>query len=211
MTLSADWYFDFVSPFSYLQFKTFENLPDHLEIHCIPVLFAGLLNHWGHKGPAEIPTKRTQTYQYCHWHAQQLGIPFTAPPAHPFNPLKVLRLAVVLGAKRDVVSQIFDFIWSEGNDVHTPEGFDALLSRMRLTNADEQISSVNGKNVLRQNTERAIEVGVYGVPTFSIDNQLFWGLDRTAMMLDYLENPSMMQTSDMRRLENIEKAAARIF
>ena len=108
------------------------------------------------------------------------------------------------------MSQIFDFIWAEGNDVHTPEGFDALLSRMRLTNADEQISSVNGKNVLRQNTERAIEVGVYGVPTFSIDNQLFWGLDRTAMMLDYLENPSMMQTSDMQRLENIEKVVERV-
>ncbi len=47
------WYFDFVSPYSYLQFEAYPELMRTTELR--PVLFAGLLNHWGGKGPAEVP------------------------------------------------------------------------------------------------------------------------------------------------------------
>ena len=59
--MHADWYFDFVSPFAYLQLMDFKRLPDSLGIRYRPVLFAGLLGHWGQKGPAEIPDKRRRT------------------------------------------------------------------------------------------------------------------------------------------------------
>lgn len=59
---AADWYFDFVSPFAYLQLARLERLPPDLEITFRPVLFAGLLEHWRHRGPAEIPAKRVHTY-----------------------------------------------------------------------------------------------------------------------------------------------------
>ena len=85
---AADWYFDFLSPFSYLQLVQFDRLPPDLEITYRPVLFAGLLGHWEHKGPAEIPAKRVHTYRWCHWYAARHGIPFRMPPAHPFNPLR---------------------------------------------------------------------------------------------------------------------------
>ena len=98
MGRQVDWYFDFISPFAYLQFKHFHRLPDDLEVTLHPLLFAGLLNHWEHKGPAEIPAKRTQTYQFTHWHAEQLGVPFRTPPAHPFNPLPALRLAACISS-----------------------------------------------------------------------------------------------------------------
>ena len=133
MTHSAEWYFDFISPFSYLQFKHFGRLPDTLEIRLVPVLFAGLLNHWGQKGPAEIPAKRIEMYRYCHWCAQQHGIPFKTPPAHPFNPLKVLRLAIALNANHNAVAVIFDHIWGDGKDIHTNLGFQALASNLGLS------------------------------------------------------------------------------
>jgi len=58
------WYFDFVSPYSYLQFEAYPELMQTAELR--PVLFAGLLNHWGGKGPAEIPAKRLQAYRYTY-------------------------------------------------------------------------------------------------------------------------------------------------
>ena len=83
----AAWYFDFISPFSYLQLGRFQDLPQDLEIALKPVVFSALLKHWGHMGPAEIPPKRQFVYRFFRWQAIQRGMPFTMPPVHPFNPL----------------------------------------------------------------------------------------------------------------------------
>ena len=209
MTRSAEWYFDFISPFSYLQFKNFQRLPDSLEVRLVPVLFAGLLNHWGQKGPAEIPTKRVEMYRYCHWCAQQNDIPFKTPPAHPFNPLKVLRLAIALNADHNAIAVIFDHIWGKGNDIHTDHGFQILASSLGVSNAENLVSSDTIKQTLRDNTERAVATGVYGIPTFVINDVLFWGFDRTDMLLEYLKDPTLLQTSEMQRLTAVPSAAER--
>ena len=180
-----------------------------MEVRLIPVLFAGLLNHWGHKGPAEIPAKRIEMYRYYHWYAEHLGIRFRTPPAHPFNPLKVLRLAIALDVNQRTVEEIFDFIWGEGNDIHSQEGFNALSSRLKVDNAENLISLTTIKKALRDNTEQAVALGVFGVPTFVIESRIFWGFDRTDMMLEYLDNPTIMQTPEMNRLANVPKAAGR--
>ena len=91
---SADWYFDFVSPFAYLQSEQLPTLAPRLAVRYRPVLFAGLLEAAGQKGPAEIATKRAFTYRFVVWQAKRLGIPLKFPPAHPFNPLPFLRLAL---------------------------------------------------------------------------------------------------------------------
>ena len=88
---TIDWYFDFISPYAWFAFLRLDELPADVDLRMKPVLFAGLLNHWGQKGPAEIPAKRIWTYRSCAWTAQSLGIPFQAPAAHPFNPLPYLR------------------------------------------------------------------------------------------------------------------------
>ena len=209
MTRSAEWYFDFISPFSYLQFKNFQRLPDSLEVRLVPVLFAGLLNHWGQKGPAEIPAKRVEMYRYCHWCAQQNDIPFKTPPAHPFNPLKVLRLAIALNADHNAIAVIFDHIWGKGNDIHTDHGFQILASSLGVSNAENLVSSDTIKQTLRDNTERAVATGVYGIPTFVINDVLFWGFDRTDMLLEYLKDPTLLQTSEMQRLTAVPSAAER--
>ena len=73
------WYFDFVSPFSYLCLARLGELPQEVEIDFRPVLFAGLLQHFGQKGPAEIDAKRRWTYRWCQWSAQRLGLAFRFP------------------------------------------------------------------------------------------------------------------------------------
>ena len=106
------WYFDFISPYSWLQFAAYPELVAAAELR--PVLFAGLLAHWGSKGPAELPTKRTQTYRQTYWIARRRGIDMRYPPAHPFNPIPALRLAIALDSRYAAVKAIFEFVWKEG-------------------------------------------------------------------------------------------------
>ena len=67
---NADWYFDFVSPFSYLQCEQLPTLERSIRVRYRPVLFAGLLKAYAHKGPAEIPAKRRFTYRHVVWQAR---------------------------------------------------------------------------------------------------------------------------------------------
>ncbi|HUQ73963.1 MAG TPA: DsbA family protein, partial [Burkholderiales bacterium] len=122
-TPSVDWYFDFVSPYSYIALHRLREL-SHPVIYK-PVLFAGLLNHWGQKGPAEIPAKRRWTYRWCTWWAKELGIPFRFPAEHPFNPLHHLRLALACGSRPEAVKRIFESIWMSGGNANDPARFSA--------------------------------------------------------------------------------------
>ena len=204
---TANWYFDFISPYAYLQFKHFDRLPSDLEVTLHPVLFAGLLGHWGHKGPAEIPQKRLQTYRYADWYARRLGVPFRTPPAHPFNPLKALRLAIALNASQEVIATIFDYIWGEGGDAYSEEGFARLTARLNVEDGAALIAQAEVKATLRMNTEQAIARGVYGVPTFIVGEELFWGFDLTEMMLEYLRDPGLLESPEMMRLASLPAAA----
>ncbi len=206
---AADWYFDFLSPFSYLQLAEFDRLPPDLEVTYRPVLFAGLLGHWEHKGPAEIPAKRVQTYRWCHWYAARHDIPFRMPPAHPFNPLRPLRLAVAQGAEPQLIRAIFDAIWAEGRDPSDDEEWQVLTARLGIADADEAIARPEVKEALRRGTEEAAERGVFGIPTFVIGDELFWGLDTTDLVLDYLNDPNMLKTGEYARISDLPIAQAR--
>ena len=201
------WYFDFISPYSYLQFEAYPELMRSAELR--PLLFAGLLNHWGGKGPAEIPAKRVQTYRYTYWQAGQHGIAMTYPPAHPFNSIPVLRLALALDCRMDAVKAIFEFIWKEGRSV--ADEWPALAERLGLgaEAANALIAQQRVKDDLAANGRQGIERGVYGVPTFDTGTELFWGLDATDMLLDYLEDPGVLDDPEMRRISNLPVGAAR--
>src|ERR1700730_15510067 len=112
----ADWYFDFVSPFAYIGLLRLGHFAGQLDLRYRPVLFAGLLDHWEQKGPAEIPAKRAWTYRWCNWWAAQQGIPFRFPAVHPFNPLPHLRLAIAAGNTQRAVIRIFEALWTTGSD-----------------------------------------------------------------------------------------------
>ena len=94
------WYFDYISPYAYLQSAVLSRFERYARIEPRPVLFAGLLNHFGQKGPAEIPAKKAQTFREVVWLAHQHQIPLKLPHAHPFNPLPLLRLFVAAGGTR---------------------------------------------------------------------------------------------------------------
>jgi 2-hydroxychromene-2-carboxylate isomerase len=206
--ISVEWYFDFISPFSYLQLESFDQLPRDVEIIYRPIVFAGLLNHLQHKGPAEIPAKRRFTYRYVHWLARHQGIPFRFPPAHPFNPIRALRLAVALGNDKAAIQKIFRFIWRDGHAVDAD--WKLLQETLGVSDAETLISAQPVKDELRQNGERAIAIGVFGVPTFVAGKEIFWGYDSTAMVAAYLQDPQAFDDSEMLRVSDLPATASRI-
>ena len=201
------WYFDFISPYSYLQFEAYPELMQTAQLR--PVLFAGLLNRWGGKGPAEVPAKRLQTYRFTYWQAGRRGIAMTYPPAHPFNPIHALRLAIALDCRYEAIKTMFEFIWKEGRSV--TDEWPALTAKFGLdvAAADAMVAEQRVKDALAANGRQAIDRGVYGVPTFDTGKELFWGLDATGMLLDYLEHPGVFDQPEMQRIANLPVGAAR--
>jgi len=202
-SINLQWYFDPISPFVYLQWNDLARLPGGIEITLRPVLFAGILNYWKSKGPAEIPEKRRFTYRFAQWTASQRGIPFRMPPVHPFNPLLALRLCVALGPTREVVDTLLRFIWGEGRDPSEPEEWRELCNRLRVGDGDGLVQDEGVKRRLRDGTEQACRAGVFGVPTFVAGGEIFWGQDATGMLLDFLAEPNMFEQGEMRRASNV--------
>ena len=183
-------YLDFISPYAYL---AFEALPQSLmgvshRMVYKPVLFAGMLKHHGQLGPAEIAGKREWTYRQVLWQAKQLGVPFDMPHAHPFNPLALLRLAVACSAdgapNRNVCEIIFRHVWQGGAVADDATRLQALVAQLKPWRASD---APEVKAQLKAHTEEAIARGVFGVPTFCVDDKVFWGLVSLPMMRAYLD------------------------
>jgi 2-hydroxychromene-2-carboxylate isomerase len=207
--MQAEWYFDFISPFSYLQLRHVEALRAELEITPIPILFGAVLSHLGTVGPAEVAGKREFTYRFVQWRAERDGIALAFPPAHPFNPIAALRLAIAAGTTWPAITTIFEHVWKHGRAGDT---VDALAEVGRAIGVDDVARATSNETVkteLRTNTESAIAAGVYGVPTLRLGGELFWGEDATGMAREYLTNPQRFGDETYRRLATLPQGVQR--
>jgi 2-hydroxychromene-2-carboxylate isomerase len=205
----ATWYFDPISPYVYLQLPDLDRLPTDIAIRPVPVLLAALLTHSGTKGPAEIPAKRLHTYRQCAWLARARNLPFRMPPQHPFNPLPILRLLCSLGPTLEQARIASRFVFEHGGDPSTPGGLEQLGMELGVADAKSAAAAPGAKDSLRAHTAEAVSRGVWGVPTFEVGGQLFWGADSFPMMLDYLQDPDLFGTPEMKRLETLPIGATR--
>ena len=203
MTGPIDWYFDFVSPYSYICLHRLKEIPG--QVIPKPVLFAGLLNHFGQKGPAEIAAKRRWTYRWCTWWAAELGIPFRFPAAHPFNPLHYLRLALACGSRLDAIERIFQSIWTSGENPNDSARFASLCSDLGVPS--ERLAET--KEPLRKSTEEAAARGVFGVPSFVVSGEVFWGADSVDFLKAFLKDPQLFKNGEMARVDALPVAAER--
>ena len=187
---TIEFYLDFISPYAWLGFDA---LPQALQgishrvVHK-PVLFAAMLKHHGQLGPAEIPAKRDWTYRQVLWQARQQGTPLQLPAMHPFNPLGLLRLATACDAdgqpSRFVCEQVFRHVWCSGQDAADPQRLAQLTARL-LPARDPSDADV--KQALQAHTDEALAQGVFGVPSFRVDDKVFWGQDALPMLRAYLQ------------------------
>ena len=188
--IHIDFYFDPISPYAYL---AFERLPEVLQglsysVNYRPVLFAALLAQHGQKGPAEIEPKRAWTFRQVHWLAQQHAIPLHTPTEHPFNPLALLRLALACAPagktpNRYVCEQILHHVWRQGGNANDPARLTELTARLAPA---RNPTDADVKQALKDATEQAMALGVFGVPTYAVDGRVFWGLDALPMLRDFM-------------------------
>jgi 2-hydroxychromene-2-carboxylate isomerase len=181
-----EFWFDPISPYAWL---AFDRLPQALEglsyrVDYRPVLFAGLLRHWGQRGPAEIGPKRAWTYRDVSWRAAQQGTELIVPDPHPFNPLPLLRLGVACAPadgtpNRLVVETLFRHVWGGGGDPADAARIAALRAALG-PQRDPAGDAVKAE--LRAAGEAAIAQGIFGVPTIVWQGRAFWGADALPML-----------------------------
>lgn len=196
-------YFDFLSPFSYFahaklkEFKT--------EIDYKPVALGPLLNHWGIKGPGEVTPKREFLLKQCLRYSTLNKIPFTTPKTHPFNSLYALRFALKSTAG-DLQPKVIDTLWTAGwqkrIDMGEPDEIIQALNDAGLPGNDlyEKSFSREAKQELKANIQEAISHGVWGVPSFVYEGELFWGNDSINDLMRFIEGNDPL---DRVKLQNL--------
>lgn len=186
---SVAFYFDPVSPYAWLASRQLDRIEAAgAQIAFRPVLFAALLDAHGTVGPAEVPAKRAHTMRDVMRAAARLGLPFEGPPTHPFNPLRPLRMCVAVDderARRRLALALLDAPWARGLDL----GDESVLARLAEDcGLDgrallQRAAAPEVKQGLAEATRTAIDAGIFGVPTFVVDGEVFWGADRIDALL----------------------------
>ncbi|MBR3193915.1 2-hydroxychromene-2-carboxylate isomerase [Bosea sp. (in: a-proteobacteria)] len=209
MTQPALWYFDIISPFAHLALTRLGAIREHRPVLLKPLVFGGVLKAWGQLGPAEIAPKRVHTYRLATHLAQAMGVPFRFPPAHPFNPLAMLRLLTALDGNDAAVTAAFHLVWGEGRDANDPQILQEVADAAGRPDALALIGEQEVKDRLRQTTEEAVAAGVFGVPSLVIDGEIFWGVDAMPMAVDYLADPATFRSGEMARVSALPEGIQR--
>ncbi len=185
-----DYYFDFLSPYSYFSFKNLDKLPKNIAINYKPVAMGTVFNHWDMKGPGEIAPKRSYMLKQCFIYAAQKSIDFIPPKNHPFNPLYALRLATKAcsqESQKEMIKVLFNSCWAQGIELGEPDELKIILQKNNLdpTLVDKTFEK-EVKLELKRNTKEAISKNVFGVPSFCVDHELFWGNDSIENLISFL-------------------------
>jgi 2-hydroxychromene-2-carboxylate isomerase len=183
-------FFDYISHNAYLAWHKAPAVAARhgLTLVPVPVLFGAMLSHYRQVGPAELPAKSRWMLWNVLRKARMHDIPIAPPASHPFNPLLPLRVSCALDdvtAQTRLVDRLFRATWAESRAVNEPDTVRALLRELGL-DADALLAAAASEPIkqrLRENTERALAQGIFGVPTMAVNGEMFWGFDD----LEFLE------------------------
>ena len=187
MTKSLDFYFDFISPYSFLAYKRLKKINKNNLINIVykPILLGGLHKLGGITAPAFNERKMKNMRNDCLLVANKNNIEFEWNSQFPINTLQLMRgyLSINNEYKSKFFEVCFDFYWKDNEDISDSKKLSEIL---RLSGLDEneffkKIQNENIKNELKKLTNDAFEKDIFGAPTFVVNNKIFWGQDR----LDY--------------------------
>ncbi len=209
-------YFDYISHNAYLAWVQLGPLAERCgrAIEPVPVLFAGLLNAHGQLGPAEVAPKARWMMLNVARKARLLGIPIAPPATHPFPPLLALRATWAAPAgepRRLLIDALFRAAWAESQDISDPKVV-AQAARVAGLDGDALVAEAAGDQVkarLREATDAAVRLGVWGVPTFAVDGELFWGFDDLAYLELFLSGRDPLRPGDAERFTQYKASARR--
>ena len=190
MTKSIDFYFDFISPYSYLAYKKIKSLNDLNDYKIIykPILLGGLHNLGGITAPAFNIRKMKNMRNDCELIAKKNKIIFKWNDKFPINSLYLMRGYLVLSEKlkEKYFEVCFDNYWKENTDISSEENIHKILDLCSInkTNFFKNINDKKIKDQLKELTNLAFQKDIFGAPTFVVNNKIFWGQDRLEYALD---------------------------
>ena len=208
-----DFYFDFLSPYSYLAWTWVRDNIDRYHFTLIPCPLGSLIRHYETKGPAEIPPKRNYLFKNCLRYASLNGIKFQPPKNLPFNSLYALRMSLKKNCGKEqfkVIDCLFRLGWEGGedlgNEIVIVEGLNRLgIDGLKLL---ELVGTRETREELKRNVSMALSNGVFGVPTFMVKGEMFWGNDSIGHLELFLNGQDPL---DRGQFEDFEKRCFTVF
>jgi len=192
--MEAYWYFDFASPFAYLQLAKVHEWRSRLPLTPIPVL-ARVLTPAGVGRGDEISGLEDSAEGFVRWRAKSLGVQFSFPPTYPFNSVAALRLCAAAGSNWTAIEAIFDHLWRDGLAGTTLEELRPVASRLGVNGLGTGGGAFDTGATLRTNTEAARTLGVITVPTIRAGSRLFYGVNAASQFDEWLAEPGLRRSA----------------
>ena len=186
-----EFYFDFVSPYSFLAHKEIGKIEkiNAVKIKYMPILLGGLHNLAGIKAPGFIPIKAKYMIRDCKLWAEKYNITFKFNNYFPIKTLDLMRCVLVAekkGFSQNFINKVFDAIWKDGLNLNDNIIVEKLLKNLEINPKTFLMESVDSKikDELKKRTDAAYKKGVFGAPSFIVNNNVFWGQDRLEFVLN---------------------------
>ena len=188
MTKEVEFYFDFISPYAYLAYKKIQSLPKDIKIKYKPVLLGALHNLEGITAPAFIKPKLKHMISDCDLIANKNKSNFIWNSKFPINSLSVMRGYLFINAEnRELYMNVmFDAYWKDNLDISNEKILKNLLEKCKINSIKffDGIKDLKIKDELKSITQDAHDKGIFGAPTFVVNNKIFWGQDRLEFALE---------------------------
>jgi len=190
MIKPLEFYFDFISPYSFLAHKQIRKIENKEGVKIIykPILLGGLHNLHGIKAPAFIPAKAKHMVRDCKLIAEKNNIRFKFNSYFPIRSLNLMRGVLVAeedNVKKYYIDNIFNTIWQDGLNMNDAIVIQKILQNLNINPKTFSLRTTSSliKDLLRKKTNDAYEKGIFGAPTFVVNNKIFWGQDRIEFAL----------------------------
>ena len=191
MIKSFQFYFDFASPYTFIAHKEIRKIEEEnsVKMKYMPMLLGGLLKLSGVKANADIPIKAKYMIKDCKLWADKYKITFKFNNYFPINTLDLMR-CVLVAEKKDIaqnfIDKVFDAIWKDGLNLNDNIIVEKLLKNLDLNPKSflEDAENLTIKDELKKRTNDAYDKGIFGAPTFIVNNKMFWGQDRLEFVLN---------------------------
>ena len=180
-----DFYFDFISPYSFLAHKEIRKIEnkENIRVKYNPVLLGGLHNLHGIKAPAFIPAKAKHMIRDCKLIAEKNNVKFKFNSYFPIRSLNLMRGVLVAeedNIKNYYIDSIFNTIWQDGLNMNDENVVQKILKNLNINPKTFLLRSTSAsiKELLKKRTSEAFAKGIFGAPSFVSNNKIFWGQDR---------------------------------
>ena len=190
MIKSFEFYFDFASPYTFLAHKEIIKIEKEksFKVKYMPILLGALLKLTGSKANADVPIKAKYMIKDCKLWAEKKNILFKFNNYFPIITLNLMRCVLIAekeGVAQNFINRVFDSIWVDGLNLNDKLVLEKLLANMNINSKKFLLRAVDPevKEELKKRTDNAYQKGVFGAPSFMVNNKLFWGQDRLEFVI----------------------------